>query len=155
MVNHCGPVEKDRSNGLRRRRRPRLTLNGITFPKGLGAHAHSDVSYSPGWLHAFKASVGLDDEVRLERLAHLRGLSRRQQGVRLGPDDGGDGDGGDRPRALGSAGQLRLVIGNGNGSLSRTTATGRSRGPSAPRDQYVRPSPLASTLTVRHRIPRS
>ena len=40
MVNHCGPVEKDRSNGICGAGDGRdLALNGITFAKGLGAHA--------------------------------------------------------------------------------------------------------------------
>ena len=65
MVNHCGPVEKDRSNGnCGAGDGATLRLNGITFAKGLGAHADSDVTYSlGGTCTRFKASVGLDDEV--------------------------------------------------------------------------------------------
>ncbi|MDX6644003.1 MAG: hypothetical protein QOD76_1965, partial [Solirubrobacteraceae bacterium] len=41
-----------------------LTLNGTVYPKGLGAHAASDVQYTlSGGCSRFKASVGVDDEV--------------------------------------------------------------------------------------------
>jgi hypothetical protein len=65
MVNHCGPVELDTSFG----ECPpgdggTLTLNGVTFTKGLGVHAESDISYHlGGTCSRFKASVGHDDEV--------------------------------------------------------------------------------------------
>ena len=65
MTNHCGPVEKDRSFGECPLGDGRvLTLNGVTFTKGLGAHASSDITYDlGGTCSRFKASVGLDDEV--------------------------------------------------------------------------------------------
>ena len=65
MTNGWGPVEKDRSNG----EAPSgdgntITLNGVTYTKGLGAHALSDVRYALGGnCTRFKASVGIDDEV--------------------------------------------------------------------------------------------
>src|SRR5262249_43034577 len=44
IANGWGPVEKDRSNGEQAAGDGKLiTINGITFPKGLGAHAASDV----------------------------------------------------------------------------------------------------------------
>ena len=42
------------------RRRP-LTLNGTVYPKGLGAHAPSDVRYALSGCDRFKASIGVDD----------------------------------------------------------------------------------------------
>lgn len=39
-----------------------LTLNGIVYEKGLGAHAHSDVEYWLGGAYTrFTATVGADD----------------------------------------------------------------------------------------------
>lgn len=65
MTNGWGAVERDRSNGeLGDSDGATLTLNGATFPKGLGAHAFSDVRYSlSGSCSAFNATVGLDDEI--------------------------------------------------------------------------------------------
>ncbi|WP_034388775.1 NPCBM/NEW2 domain-containing protein [Deinococcus sp. YIM 77859] len=63
--NGWGPFEKDRSNGeqLSGDGRP-LTLNGQTYTKGLGVHAHSSLRYALGGnCTAFTASVGVDDEV--------------------------------------------------------------------------------------------
>jgi hypothetical protein len=60
-----GPVEKDRSNGESGAADGQtLTLNGITYAKGLGAHADSDVRYSvPAGCTRFRAQIGVDDEV--------------------------------------------------------------------------------------------
>jgi hypothetical protein len=64
-TNGWGPVERDRSNG---ESDPgdgvTLTLNGTTYPKGLGTHAASDVrvALAPDCTR-FKAEVGVDDEV--------------------------------------------------------------------------------------------
>ena len=65
MTNHCGPVEKDRSNGnCGAGDGGTLALNGVTFAKGLGAHAGSELTYFLGGsCTRFKASIGLDDEV--------------------------------------------------------------------------------------------
>ena len=65
MSNHCGPIEKDKSNGnCGAGDGGTLSINGVTFAKGLGAHAPSDVSYFLGGACTrFKASIGIDDEV--------------------------------------------------------------------------------------------
>ena len=65
MVNHCGPVERDRSNGnCAAGDGLPLRINGVTFAKGLGAHANSDVRYYlGGTCTRFKGSIGIDDEV--------------------------------------------------------------------------------------------
>ena len=47
MTNGWGPVEKDRSNGEAGASDGEpITLNGVTYAKGLGAHAASDVRYA-------------------------------------------------------------------------------------------------------------
>ena len=64
MTNGWGPVERDLSNGEKAQGDGRtLTLNGVTFAKGLGGHAASDVRYAISGCTRFQASVGLDDEV--------------------------------------------------------------------------------------------
>jgi hypothetical protein len=65
MTNGWGPVEKDRSNGGSSSGDGRtITLNGVTYAKGLGAHAASDVRYNLGGNCArFRADIGVDDEV--------------------------------------------------------------------------------------------
>src|SRR5205807_1229519 len=40
-----------------------LTLNGVTYSKGLGMHAYTDVGYDLSGCNRFKANVGVDDEV--------------------------------------------------------------------------------------------
>src|SRR6185436_14029614 len=64
-TNGWGPVEKDMSNGEQAGGDGHpLTLNTVTYAKGLGTHANSDVRYNLGAnCSSFTASVGLDDEV--------------------------------------------------------------------------------------------
>jgi glucose/arabinose dehydrogenase len=63
-LNGHGPVERDRSNGEDLGGDGRaLTLNGVVFAKGLGAHAPSEVVVSSGSCSRFRATVGVDDEV--------------------------------------------------------------------------------------------
>ncbi|MET9359418.1 NPCBM/NEW2 domain-containing protein [Streptomyces sp. NPDC006632] len=63
--NGWGPVERDRSNGEQATGDGRsLTLNGAGYTKGLGVHASSTLTYYlGGTCTAFRADVGLDDEV--------------------------------------------------------------------------------------------
>ncbi len=64
-TNGWGPVERDRSNGETALGDGRpITLNGVVYAKGLGAHAHSEIIYNLGGnCSRFQAAVGLDDEV--------------------------------------------------------------------------------------------
>ena len=63
-ANNWGPVERDTSNGENLAGDGRtLSINGVTFAKGLGAHATSDIVYSVESRYLrFLATVGLDDE---------------------------------------------------------------------------------------------
>jgi hypothetical protein len=65
MSNGWGPVEKDMSVGdAGTGDGHTLTLNGVTYAKGLGAHAPSDVRYGLGGVcTVFSADVGVDDEI--------------------------------------------------------------------------------------------
>nr|WP_209649058.1 NPCBM/NEW2 domain-containing protein [Kibdelosporangium banguiense] len=62
--NAWGPVEKDRSNGEQGANDGRtLTIGGITYNKGIGVHARSEVRYYLGGkCTQFTATVGIDDE---------------------------------------------------------------------------------------------
>lgn len=64
-TNGWGPVERDQSNGESAAGDGRtLTLNGVTYAKGLGAHANSEIVYSlEANCSRFQAVVGLDDEI--------------------------------------------------------------------------------------------
>jgi len=63
--NGWGPVEKDRSNGEQGSGDGgTLSIRGTTFPKGLGVHAVSSVTYTlGGQCSSFQADIGIDDEV--------------------------------------------------------------------------------------------
>jgi hypothetical protein len=64
MTSGWGPVEKDRSNGgYAGGDGLPLSLNGVVYQKGLGAHAPSEIRYALGGAcRALTATVGVDDE---------------------------------------------------------------------------------------------
>jgi glucose/arabinose dehydrogenase len=64
-TNGWGPVEKDMSNGEQAAGDGKtISIRGTTYPKGLGTHAASDVSYYLGGnCSLFNATVGIDDEI--------------------------------------------------------------------------------------------
>ena len=64
-TNGWGPVEKDLSNGEHLQGDGQaIKIGGVSFAKGLGVHASSQVSYAlNGTCTTFSAQVGLDDEV--------------------------------------------------------------------------------------------
>jgi len=65
-TNGLGPLEIDKSNGGDGENDgSTLTLNGITYQKGLGTHANSEVIYdlTPNQYNTFRAKIGIDDEV--------------------------------------------------------------------------------------------
>ncbi|MCW7941577.1 alpha-galactosidase [Streptomyces hygroscopicus] len=63
-ANGYGPVERDTSNGENGAGDGHpITIGGVTYPKGLGAHAPSDISYyTGGACSKLTADVGVDDE---------------------------------------------------------------------------------------------
>jgi alpha-galactosidase len=67
--NSWGPAEKDRSNGEQAAGDGKtLTINGVTYAKGLGVHARSDISfYMNKKCTTFSANVGVDDEIATDR----------------------------------------------------------------------------------------
>ncbi|WP_190694442.1 NPCBM/NEW2 domain-containing protein [Nostoc sp. FACHB-152] len=64
-TNGWGAIERDRSNGeAGAGDGNNLTLNNLTYAKGLGVHAASDVTYAlNGAYTTFTADIGVDDEV--------------------------------------------------------------------------------------------
>jgi hypothetical protein len=64
-TNGYGPYEQDRSNGEQLAGDGQtITLGGVTFARGLGVHAASELVYAiPAGCTEFSASVGVDDEV--------------------------------------------------------------------------------------------
>ena len=64
VANGYGPAEKDRSNGEAAGGDGRpLTLAGVVYAKGIGAHANGDIRYNLASCTTFTVKVGLDDEV--------------------------------------------------------------------------------------------
>jgi alpha-galactosidase len=63
-VNGWGPVEKDRSNGEASAGDGNvMTINGVTYAKGLGAHGPSEITYYVGGAcTTVTTDVGIDDE---------------------------------------------------------------------------------------------
>jgi fibronectin type 3 domain-containing protein/regulation of enolase protein 1 (concanavalin A-like superfamily) len=63
-ANGWGPVEKDKSNGGQAAGDGNtITLNTVTYTKGLGVHATSDITYTlNGAYSTFQSDVGVDDE---------------------------------------------------------------------------------------------
>ena len=63
-TNGWGPVERDTSNGEAAAGDGKtITLNGVTYAKGLGTNSISDVQiYTGGKCTTFTATVGVDDE---------------------------------------------------------------------------------------------
>jgi hypothetical protein len=64
MVNGFGPAERDQSNGEQAAGDGRpIALKGVSYAKGLGVHADSDLSYQLGGNYAtFVSDIGIDDE---------------------------------------------------------------------------------------------
>lgn len=65
VTNGWGPVEKDKSNGGQAAGDGNtITLGGVTYAKGLGVHANSEISVALNGQYAtFLADIGVDDEV--------------------------------------------------------------------------------------------
>jgi alpha-galactosidase len=95
-TNGWGPVELDRSvNGRAAGDGRTLTIGGTTYPKGLGTHAHSSVTYHLGGrCSTFTTDVGVDDEVAGGRVV----FQVWRDGVKVA--DSGHVTGGDGPRSL-------------------------------------------------------
>jgi hypothetical protein len=94
MTNGWGPVERDRSNGeLGPADGGTLTIAGVSYIKGLGAHAFSDIRFPlNGMCSALTATIGVDDEVGDNGSVVFQvwadGVLRYDSGVMTGADAG-------------------------------------------------------------------
>jgi hypothetical protein len=94
MTNGWGPVEPDRSNGeLGSADGGTLTIAGVSYLKGLGAHAFSDVRFPlNGVCSVLTAIIGVDDEVGNNGSVVFQvwtdGVLRYDSGVMTGADAG-------------------------------------------------------------------
>ena len=118
-TNGWGPVERDRSNGeAAAGDGSTITLNGTTYAKGLGVHALSDVRVNlPAGCTRFKASVGLDDEVGANGTVvfevYTGATKIYDSGLVTSASDDREID-----VSVVGASELRLVVGNGNGTVT-------------------------------------
>jgi hypothetical protein len=63
-TNGWGPAERDKSNGDKAAGDGQtITLQGVRYPKGIGAHAASDIRVAAGGCSRFQSTIGIDDEV--------------------------------------------------------------------------------------------
>lgn len=112
-VNGYGPYERDRSNGEKNLGDGRpLTIEGVSYPRGLGVHALSQLTYPlDGNCSAFTASVGVDDEVGARGSVVFQVLVDGKSAYDSGVLRGTDG-----PRAVNvdvsGARELRLIVGD-------------------------------------------
>jgi hypothetical protein len=96
MTNGWGPVEKDKSNNEQAAGDgAALTINGVTYPKGLGVHAPSDLRYLlSGACTSLMAVVGVDDEKGAEGSVVFQvwtdGVKQYDSGVLTGPMPGAE-----------------------------------------------------------------
>ena len=154
-TNGWGPIEKDKSNGEQLAGDGKtLTLNGVSYSKGLGVHASSDITYALGGNYTrFMSDIGVDDEI-----AGANGSVDFQvwaDGVQL--YDSGVMNGSTTTKSLDvdvtGKQNLRLIVtdgGNGNGYDHADWANARlmSSGPPAPDTAAPTATLSASPLTT-------
>jgi hypothetical protein len=63
VVNGLGPFERDRANGgSAANDGPALKLRGVTYAKGIGVNAYSEIEFPiPTGATSFRAVIGVDD----------------------------------------------------------------------------------------------
>ena len=144
-ANAWGPVELNKSNGEQAAGDGRiLTLNGVTYSKGLGTHAGSEIVYALGGNYTrFISDIGVDDEsfnggsvvfqvwadgIKIYDSGVMTGISTTKtvdvdvtgrQALRLVVTDAGDGNGRDHADWAGA----RLTAGTSGSDTTPPTAT--------------------------------
>ena len=117
-TNGWGPVEKDMSVGNNGAGDgSTITLNGTTYAKGLGMHAVADVRYAISNCQRFKADVGVDDAVGTNGSVVFTVFAGATQVFTSGTMTGSSATQ-TIDVAITGATELRLVVGNSNGSIS-------------------------------------
>jgi hypothetical protein len=118
-TNGWGPVERDRSNGEAAAGDGiTITLNGVTYAKGLGTHALSDVRVNlPANCTRFKASIGVDDEVASNGSVVFQVFAGATQ-IYASPTLTGASATVPVDVSIAGASELRLVIANGGDNIN-------------------------------------
>ena len=114
-TNGWGPVERDKSNGEQAAGDGKtITLQGVTFAKGLGTNSISDVEvYLGGHCSSFTATVGVDDEQGSGGSVTFSGDRRRPHARHDAAPDGLLGQRDDQTCRSAGAQILDLVVGDG------------------------------------------
>ncbi len=118
-TNGWGPVERDRSNGeTGPADGAAITLNGVTYAKGLGVHAVSDVRVTiPAGCTTFNAVIGVDDETGANGTVTFQ-VFGDSTSLYTSPVMNGTQAGVPIQVSLTGRSQLRLVVNNGGDNLS-------------------------------------
>ncbi|UOQ73010.1 PQQ-dependent sugar dehydrogenase [Hymenobacter cellulosilyticus] len=109
-----GPVERDGSNGEQDPSDSKtISLGGVTYAKGLGVHAASEIVYALGGSYSrFLSDMGVDDEVgnngSVKFQVYLDGVLTYESGVLTGSSATGRLD-----LNVSGSSELRLVVTNG------------------------------------------
>jgi glucose/arabinose dehydrogenase/endonuclease YncB( thermonuclease family)/methionine-rich copper-binding protein CopC len=115
MTNGYGPAEKNRSNGNSGAADGQtITLNGVTYAKGLGTHSNADVRYYLGGsCSSFSSLIGVDDEVDSDGAVIFQVWA---DGVQLSDSGVMTGDTPTQSVSVGLAGrnELALIVLNGH-----------------------------------------
>ena len=143
MTNGWGPVEKDQSNGeFPEGDGGDAHPERHDLPKGLGAHAASDVRYAWAGPAAASRRASASTTRSVHTAPSSSGVRGRDQGLRQRPDDRHDGDQDRRrhrsPEQASCAWSSRMAA----TTSTPTTPTGRSRASSA--EGPTRPRPRSS-----------
>jgi hypothetical protein len=116
-TNGWGPVERDQSNGeAAAGDGTTLTLNGVTYDKGLGVHSVSDVRVDVPAGCRFKASVGIDDESGANGSVVFQVFAGTTQ-IYASPTMTGASATAQVDVAIPAAGTLRLVVTDGGDNI--------------------------------------
>jgi hypothetical protein len=116
-TNGWGPVERDQSNGESAAGDGvTLTLNGVTYAKGLGVHSVSDVRVDVPAGCRFKASVGIDDESGANGSVVFQVFAGTTQ-IYASPTMTGASATAQVDVAIPAAGTLRLVVTDGGDNI--------------------------------------
>ncbi|MCK2240244.1 NPCBM/NEW2 domain-containing protein [Crossiella sp. S99.2] len=120
VANGWGPAEKDRSNGNQPAGDGKpLTIGGVSYPKGIGVHARSEITvYLGRKCTTFTAQVGIDDEVAgangsVVFEVHADGTRKAATGVLTGA-----GGATAITADVSAAEQLRLVVTDGGDNIN-------------------------------------
>jgi hypothetical protein len=123
VANGYGPLEKNMSNGdINANDGKTLTLEGVTYAKGLGVHADSEVNVAlDGKYKTFLADVGVDDEVGANGSVEFKVIVDGQSVFESGVMTGGTATKNVNVDVTGKT-ELKLVVTNGGDGIDNDHA---------------------------------